>query len=131
MHEGKIEPEIKCWELLCESLCCFEYRAERCGFKKKRSDLRIIEPTCGLVHPGRLFAFRLIVSTKKQIGPGEPEPILAISANLRQFMPLITPSSSMSILKAAGVLPMPGMSIMSPHTATKKPAPAEMLISRT
>lgn len=43
--------------------------------------------------------------------------------------PLITPSSSISIPRAAGFLGNPGIVMMSPVFATMNPAPAETLSS--
>src|SRR3989442_125110 len=48
-----------------------------------------------------------------------------------QKRPLICPPSSMSMLKAAGSSPRPGMRMMSPAITTRKPAPAEGRIPRT
>src|SRR5690349_15080486 len=45
--------------------------------------------------------------------------------------PVMWPLASMSIFSAAGTFGRPGMSIMSPATATTNPAPAERRTSRT
>src|SRR5207249_2781253 len=42
-----------------------------------------------------------------------------------QKRPLICPPSSMSMLRAAGSCPRPGMRMMSPAITTRKPAPAD------
>ena len=40
-----------------------------------------------------------------------------------QKSPTVRPFSSMSMLCAAGVLPSPGICVMSPHSGTSQPAP--------
>lgn len=47
-----------------------------------------------------------------------------LSKTFSQNRPEITPSSSMSMSAAAGTLGRPGMVVMSPASATTKPAPA-------
>ena len=45
------------------------------------------------------------------------------TARAAQNSPTVRPSSSMSTLSAAGVLPRPGICMMSPHSGTSQPAP--------
>jgi len=45
------------------------------------------------------------------------------SRSTRQKSPTVLPSASMSTFSAAGVLPSPGICVMSPHSGTSQPAP--------